>query len=566
MLDWNLYPRPSLKRKENFQILNDGWKLNNLPINLPFPPESNLSSYKGEITPEFCYSRQLELPLEAQTALKNEGCLMLYFGAIDQESDVFADGELVGHSEFGYFKISCDISSQARKALDEGRTSIQIIVQGRDYLDHLKPYGKQRIDRGGMWYTPISGIWQSVWMEWLPKNYISKINYSVNGSKVSFNLFYNDLENAEAWKSRGPVKASLKFPASSYDFTFTGNSFELDLSQIKVNGKIPDVEYWSCENPYLYHIEFEYEEDRVESYFALRSISIQEIDGYKRICINNKVVFLNGVLDQGYFEDGIFTPKSPEEFKKDILRMKELGFNTLRKHIKVEPEIFYYLCDSLGIYVVQDMVNNGPYKFMVDTLFATLGIKLKDKNRYSQEEKNFFRLSAFETQNFLHNNPSVIAYTVFNEGWGQSDSDEIGDELKERDPSRIYDYTSGWFKQNNSDLDSLHIYFRTKKLAAKDKALVLSEFGGFSRAVEGHIWNPKKSYGYGKCNSQEELTQRIIDVYKKMVLPAIPKGLCACIYTQLSDIEDEINGFYTYDRQICKVDKEQISSFMMKIK
>ncbi|MCR5188561.1 MAG: glycoside hydrolase family 2, partial [Treponema sp.] len=323
--------------------------------------------------------------------------------------------------------------------------------------------------------------------------------------------------------------------------------------------------YWTCESPYLYHITFEYGQDRVETYFALREVSIKEVGGLQRICINGKPVFFNGVLDQGYFQDGIFTPKSPEEYKKDIMRMKELGFNTLRKHIKVEPEIFYYLCDSLGIYLVQDMVNNGSYSFMVDTVLATAGIKLNDKGRYGQEQKEWFRLAAFETQNFLANNPSVIAYTVFNEGWGQTDSDQIGDELKERDPSRIYDYTSGWFKQTHSDVDSLHIYFRTKKLAAKNKALVLSEFGGFSRAVEGHIWNPSKSYGYGKCKDQEELTQRIIETYKKMVLPAIPKGLCACIYTQLSDIEDEINGFYTYDREVCKVDKEAISGFMKKI-
>jgi len=319
----------------------------------------------------------------------------------------------------------------------------------------------------------------------------------------------------------------------------------------------------SAENPYLYSITFEFEDDRVESYFAVRTVNIQTIDGYKRICVNGKPVFLNGVLDQGYFEDGLFTPESPEEYKKDILRMKELGFNTLRKHIKVEPELFYYFCDSLGMYLVQDMINNGPYSFFKDTLLPTLGFKLNDKNRYKNEEqKQWFKLSAFETQNFLHNNPSVIMYTVFNEGWGQTDSDEIGDELKEKDPSRIYDYTSGWFKQKNSDLDSLHIYFRTKNLKAGQKPLFLSEFGGFSREVHGHIWNPKKSYGYGKCNDEKDLTDRIIKVYEKMIVPGISKGLCGSIYTQLSDIEDEINGFYTYDRQICKVDKERLSSFM----
>ena len=566
MFDWNTtYPRPSLKRNGNYKILNDGWKLNDLPINLPFPPESKLSGYRGQISAEYVYTRELEIPEEAINCLKEEGQLILHFGAIDQVSDIVVDGELVAHSEFGYFKIDCNISSQAVKAVEAGKKSLLIQVYGKDYLDKEKPYGKQRIDRGGMWYTPISGIWQTVWLEWLPKNYISKIKYSVHGSKVSFKLFYNDLEKAEEWKNRGPVKVSVKFPSSTYDFIVTENSFDLDLAKIQVDGKIPQIEYWTCENPYLYQIKFEYESDKVESYFAVRSLSIKEDEGCKRICLNGKPVFFNGVLDQGYFEDGIFTPESPEEYKKDILRMKELGFNTLRKHIKIEPEIFYYLCDSLGIYVVQDMVNNGPYNFMVDTLLATLGIKIKDKNRYKQSQKDIFLLSASQTQDFLFNNPSVVAYTVFNEGWGQTDSDEVGDILKERDSSRIYDYTSGWFKQNNSDLDSLHIYFRTKNLKAKDKPLVLSEFGGFSRAVEGHIWNLKKSFGYGKCKDQDELTNRIIEVYQKMVLPAIPNGLCAAIYTQLSDIEDEINGFYTYDRKVCKVDKEKIRNFMSKI-
>ena len=560
MNDWNIYPRPSLKRNENYKILNDGWTLNNFPVKLPFPPESKLSEYKGKITPVYTYQKEIELPQETINCLKQDGKLILYFGAVDQVCSVYANDQLVGHSELGYFTLSCDVTKQANESIANNNPRLLIRLEGEDFLDHSKPYGKQRTDRGGMWYTPISGIWQSVWMEWLPKSYISKINYDVKESTVTFKLFFKEEESTSEKK----VKATLKTEEGDYNFLIDENEYSLDLAGLDIAGKKHEVKYWSAENPYLYKLELDFNGDKVETYFALRTISIENVAGVQRICVNHNPVFFNGVLDQGYFEDGIFTPESPEEYKKDILRMKELGFNTLRKHIKVEPEIFYYLCDSLGIYVIQDMVNNGPYSFLIDTALASVGLKMKDKNRYDQNQKEWFKLSTFETQNFLHNHPSIIAYTVFNEGWGQTDSDEIGDLLKERDPSRIYDYTSGWFKQQHSDVDSVHIYFRTKKLHADLKPLLLSEFGGFSRAVEDHIWNPKKSYGYGKCKDEKELTDRIIETYKKMVLPAIPLGLCAAIYTQLSDVEDEINGFYTFDRKICKVDKKRIMEFMIK--
>lgn len=562
MNNWNVYPRPMLKRENNFQILNDFWKLNDFPIKVPFPPESKLAEYKGPVTQKFTYYRDFEIPEAAETTLKAGGKLFLYFGAIDQVSTVFVENEIVGHSELGYFKLTCDVTEQANKALNNGKKIIQIKVEGEDFLDHTKPYGKQKTNRGGMWYTPISGIWQTVWCEWVPEEYITKINYTAEGTKVRFTIITGEAKLEE----QDVIRGKIHFTEGEYEFSFTGNTYELDLSEVKLKGASPEIKFWSCENPHLYPVEFEFKNDKVQSYFALRTVSIKNIDGQARICINEEPVFLNGVLDQGYYENGIFTPETPEEYQKDILRMKELGFNTLRKHIKVEPEIFYYECDRLGMYVIQDMVNNGPYNFFVDTALATFGLKLKDKNRYKDEnQKKWFKLSAFETQNMLNNNPCVIGYTVFNEGWGQTDSDQIGDELKEKDSSRFYDYTSGWFKQNHSDVDSVHIYFRTKKLSAGKKPLLLSEFGGFTREIPDHMWNTEKSYGYGKCKDEKSLTDKIIQVYEKMVVPAIPKGLCSCIYTQLSDIEDEINGFYTYDRQICKVDKNRLREFMKKL-
>lgn len=589
MSTWNeTYPRPQLKRGGNYQILNDGWTLNGSAINLPFPPEAKLSGFNGELSEVFCYKREFAIPEAAATCVKTGGHLLLYVGACDQVCTVFADDDQVGHSELGYFTVICDITETTRRSLESGKRSVTLRIEGEDHLDHVKPYGKQRKDRGGMWYTPVSGIWQTVWCEWVSDAYISRFTYTVAVNPqgevtVGFDVTASGApvipENAVLADSfKDPtesIHAIISLPEGDYDLAFNGTHAELNMSALMVNGQQHGIQWWSPENPYLYRIMLQMGNDTVLSYFAVRTVSIEQQEitnrtpavsgtaGFKRICINGKPVFLNGVLDQGYFQDGIFTPESPDEYTRDIHRMKELGFNMLRKHIKVEPDIFYYECDRLGMFVLQDMVNNGEYSFWRDTALATLGMKLNDKGRYPDVLKEmYFRESAYHTQDKLANNPCVIGYTVFNEGWGQTDSDDIGDNLKARDPSRFYDYTSGWFAQKHSDVESVHIYFRNKKLKALGLPLLLSEFGGFTREVQGHIWNSDKSYGYGKCKDEKTLTDRIIATYRKMVLSAIPRGLCGAVYTQLSDIEDEINGFYTYDRAVCKVDAERIRKCM----
>lgn len=566
MCTWNdTYPRPSLKRGGNFQILNDGWSLNGSSIQLPFPPESKLSGYTGALSETFCYSRDFIIPEAAETCLAAGGHLLLYVGACDQTCTIYADDDEAAHSELGYFTVTADISEAARRALDAGRKTVRLRIEGEDHLDHVKPYGKQRKDRGGMWYTPVSGIWQTVWCEWVSEAYISAFSYETTVNPegetiVHLEVTPNMMQNP-ARKVPSEIRAVVTLPEGDADIAFNGTHAELNLSTFSVNGTRHQVQLWSPENPYLYRIMIQMGNDTVFSYFAVRTVSIEQQG--KRILINDRPVFLNGVLDQGYFQDGIFTPESPDEYTRDIMRMKELGFNMLRKHIKVEPEIFYYECDRLGMFVLQDMVNNGEYSFWRDTVLATLGMKLNDEGRYTDVLKEvYFRESAYYTQEMLKNNPCVIGYTVFNEGWGQTDSDSVGDDLKARDPSRFYDYTSGWFAQKHSDVESVHIYFRNKKLKALGLPLLLSEFGGFTREVEGHIWNPDKSYGYGKCKDEKALTDKIISTYEKMVLPAIPRGLCGAVYTQLSDIEDEINGFYTYDRAVCKVDKARIRQLM----
>jgi hypothetical protein len=264
------------------------------------------------------------------------------------------------------------------------------------------------------------------------------------------------------------------------------------------------------------------------------------------------------LLDQGYFSDGIFTPAEPEEYERDILAAKRLGFNMLRKHIKVEPECFYYACDRLGMVVFQDMVNNGDYNFLRDTALPTAGIqKLNDKKMHkcSATRKRFLE-SMEVTVKQLRNHPCILYWTIFNEGWGQFDSASVYAKLKELEPERIIDATSGWFRQAASDVDSRHIYFTPwSTLKASDKPLVLSEFGGYACPVKGHLFNPDKAYGYKSCTSLSHFQQSIETLYRTKVIPAAKRGLCGAIITQVSDVEDEINGFLTYDRKVNKADE-----------
>ena len=324
---------------------------------------------------------------------------------------------------------------------------------------------------------------------------------------------------------------------------------------------MPEPHLWTPGDPCLYTLTVATATDKVESYFALRTVTTREIGGHARLCLNGKPVFLHGVLDQGYFEDGLFLPEDPEEYDRDILRMKALGFNTLRKHVKVEPEAFYHACDRLGMLVVQDMVNSGEYRYVRDTVIPTFVSKKRGDlgGGGGERRRAFFERHCLDTVAHLSNHPCIVGWTIFNEGWGQYDSDRIYRLLKGSDPTRFFMSTSGWFAQNESDVQSEHVYFSSRVLEGNQpgKFLFLSECGGFSRRVEGHVALERKNYGYGEqCPTEEELTARIRGMYGDMVLPSIPRGLCGCIYTQLSDVEGETNGLYTYDREVRKAEPE----------
>ena len=538
---WQVYPRPQMKR-EGWHILNGEWKLNGKRVRMPFPPQAFLSGFSGEVGKQLTYEKEFVIP---DSFTKER--ILLHFGAVDQIAIIYVNGNEVGYHEGGYLPFSCEITNAVR----EGSNSL--VVKVVDTLSKDYPYGKQKKKRGGMWYTPVSGIWQTVWLENVPEHYITNV-------KLTPDLCGVDIEVTAAGEHGFAIELTLE-NGQKVQRQFAGEKGRLDLTQIPLeDGTFYKPLLWTPEQPHLYSMRIWTKTDMVETYFALRTINIEEKSGKQRVCLNGKPVFLHGVLDQGYYSDGIYLPAKPEEYEKDILRMKELGFNLLRKHIKVEPDYFYYACDRLGMLVMQDMVNNGPYSFLLDTALPTIGMKKRKdtKGGIQGKRKEFFIRHSKETIAHLYNHPSIVAYTIFNEGWGQFQSDALYDMVKEWDVTRLVDSTSGWFAQKKNDFDSEHIYFRVIPLSPGKRPLFVSECGGYTMAVKEHMYSRYASYGYGTCENEEALTEQIAYMYENMILPFIKDGVCGCIYTQLSDVEDEINGLYTYDRRVCKVNKDKM--------
>ena len=532
VIPWNIYPRPQMKR-ESFLNLNGEWDFEvsqydyipqkfPMKILVPYPVESKLSGVgthfkKGS---RLFYRRFFDAPLKMRWRR-----VLLHCGGIDQKAEIYING---------CFVIECCTSVDGPLTVDITpflKDENELIIKVIDDMDKSIPYGKQCEKPKEIWYTPVSGIWQTVWLESVPEYYIK-------GLKITPTLDYADVE------IEGVDEGKVVFEGKSYRF---------------YDGKIrltPVIKRpWSPEDPHLYYSSVYVGNDQVDSYFALRTLEIKEAYGVKRLCLNGEPYFFHGILQQGYWQDGLYTPEKPDDYKLDILTAKNLGFNTIRKHLKVEAEEFYYQCDKMGIIVFQDMVNNGKFLKLRDIILPNLGLKkTRDSFKHRSKVSRRAYISAVQsTVKTLYSHPSICYWTLFNEGWGQFCSSQIYDLVKGLDSTRFIDSASGWFKGGRTDVESIHCYFRKFNPPKTDKPIVLSEFGGYTLKIDEHSV-AKHSYGYKNFEDRKTFMESVKNLYENEVIPAIGKGLCGCIYTQFSDIESETNGLITYDRKYIKVE------------
>ena len=552
------YPRPQMRR-DSYLNLNGRWEYaitdSDEPprcwdgtILVPFSPESALSGVGRTLRPgqTLWYRREVTVP---QGFIPRDGRLLLHFGAVDQEAAVYLNGVLLGRHMGGYNAFTLD----ATDALGPRNTLLVRVHDDTDASFHSR--GKQKTRRGGIWYTPQSGIWQTVWMEAVPRRYIEglRIVPLFDRSAVEVTV-----------RCAQPLQCEATVDGRTVPFT-SGEPARIPM---------PDFRAWSPEDPYLYDLSVTLGEDRVESYFGMRKVEVRaDRGGVKRLFLNGEPYFHSGLLDQGYWPDGLYTAPSDEALIFDIQTAKSMGFNMLRKHIKVEPMRWYYHCDRLGMLVWQDMPSGGgKYRFSTITLPLITGIHRRD-NRYrafartSSQGRAEYMDELEEMVLQLFNAPSVALWVPFNEGWGQFDSTFVMERLRLLDPTRPVDPASGWHDQGAGDLRSLHVYFKPFRFRRdrRGRALALSEFGGYNLRVDGHCFN-QKDYGYRRLPDAAALWRDFARLYEREVLPAVPRGLCAAIYTQLSDVEDELNGLMTYDRRVVKLDADDVRELNERLK
>ncbi len=541
------YPRPQMKR-DSYLSLCGVWNLSVekkgvvtplSDITVPFSPETRLSGVNRTLEKKEKYIYEKTFDISPDFTKEK---ILLHFGAVDQIAEVWLNGISLGKHVGGYLPFTFDTTDAAK----EGSNTLRVRVT--DALDNQLAYGKQRKKRGGMWYTPISGIWQAVWLESVPKNDISALRITPTLTSVKIETVGGGAQKT----------LTLHLPKGDKIYTYEGDCIEI---------AVEDPILWSPENPYLYTFTVTDGDDKIDSYFALRTIESRVVAGKPRLCLNGKPYFFHGLLDQGYFSDGIYTPATPEGYRYDVAKMKELGFNMLRKHIKIEPDVFYYECDKQGMVVFQDMMNSGHYSFLFDTALPTAGWRWGFFHTVSKRRRADFEDGSRAVIDLLYNHPGVCYYTIFNEGWGQYfGASRVYDQFKAYDPTRIWDTASGWFKTPRSDVQSEHIYFRKVKLKSRKLPLVLSEFGGYSCKIEGHSFNLDKNYGYSTYETPEAFLDALEKLYLDEIVPCIKEGgLCATVLTQVSDVEDETNGLVTYDRQVCKVDAARMQALAQKL-
>ncbi|NSW52261.1 MAG: hypothetical protein HPY85_07145 [Anaerolineae bacterium] len=563
------YPRPQMIRQD-WLNLNGNWEYAIHPIDapqpetyqgtilVPYPVESALSGVQHALLPQeqLWYHRSFTVPADW-----HDKRVYLHFGAVDFECTVWVNGEPVGSHRGGYLPFTLEITNTLQPLDNE------IVVAVSDPTDTgLQERGKQVLKPRGIWYTAISGIWQTVWLEAVNATYIESIQVT---------------PDVDAQQVLVAVHLPTKADGQGLSLEITVRSGDTVAAQVTaspleaINIQIPQPVLWHPDRPHLYHLDITLmdgptEVDRIQSYFAMRQFGLApDTQGHLRFTINDEPLFLFGPLDQGYFPDGLYTPPSEQAMLFDIAYTKAIGCNMIRKHVKVEPARWYYHCDRLGLVVWQDMPNGG----LADTpLQATLSMMLgwgrsdrkglKRFGRSDPDHRAFYRQQLQEMIDHLRHFACIAVWVPFNESWGQFHARQTAEWVQAYDPTRLVDHASGWFDQGGGDWASRHVYVR--KLPApprhENRAFTLSEFGGYSQQIDGHLWKVDEKFGYRFYPDSESLTTAYVDLLEQQLLPLIPRGLAAAIYTQTTDVEIEVNGYLTYDRKVEKMDRDALTT------
>ena len=562
------YPRPQMVR-EQYTILNGRWdysitskkdpirKLSG-KILVPFSPEASLSGVNRQLLPDEVLLCERALP---DSVVPSEGnrCI-LHFGAVDQHAKVFINGAHVTSHMGGYLPFSVDITD----ALREHDNRLQVRIEDRSDTSWHST-GKQKLKRGGMFYTAQSGIWQTVWTETVPDVHIESVELTPSLEKETVFVCIHLNRPLPHFQTEGAAITCRILDAEGQHISRgTCTNQAVSLCTYSCYCDVNDMQCWTPDSPFLYTAEITAGRDCVRCYFAMRSFTIEPDEhGVSRFCLNHEPLFLNGVLNQGYWPDGLYTAPADEAMVYDIRTMKALGFNMIRMHAKIECARWYYHCDRLGMIVWQDMVNGGryhaPLMTWLPTAFPWLQSHVPDSlchllGRRDKRGREEFVKECEETVRLLSSFPCISTWVLFNEGWGQFHSTRLLKKIRALDPKRLIDAASGWFGQGQGDFKSEHNYFRKLKVPQSRRAFALTEYGGSSCSIAGHS-STKKVYGYRHYSDPEMFQEAFSRLMEEELPPLIKKGLCAAVYTQLSDIEEEKNGLLTYDRKVCKVRK-----------
>ena len=569
------YPRPAMRR-DSCEILNGPWQYAitqtaEYPaawqgsILVPYSPEAPASGVGRTLQPgQWLHYHRLFAPPAGEG-----GRVLLHFGAVDYACAVQVNGHLAGGHRGGYWPFTLDITDLLNGT---GRNSLWVAVQ--DPTGHgTQARGKQTLKPGGMFYPAQSGIWQTVWLERVPDNYIQTLTVTPDYDARTVTV------RVHTAKPGGAVNLWAMVRAGGVTIAEDWGSDEADQDG-EVTLNIPEEHFfpWSPDTPFLYDLTVgtnqgeEAEFDTVHSYFALRRWSCApDAHGVLRFCLNDKPILLNGLLDQGYWPEGLYTPPSDAAVERELSEVKALGFNLLRKHAKIEPQRWYYHCDRLGLIVWQDIVNGGSaYNLWFVTYLTNVLQPLLRRfpdgkacrrllSRAKPAGREEYAHELADTVQALRCHPCIACWVPFNEGWGQFDAGKAVQALRALDGTRLVDEASGWFDQGGGDVHSLHNYFYPLRICPQKRTVALSEYGGIAWPMPGHE-PPHKTYGYGTAKDRQELTARYKKLQLKTVLPQLEKGLSALVYTQLTDVEDEVNGLFTYDRAAVKPDANAVRS------